>query len=60
MIAAAKEKGLKTVHGQVLTENHTMLLMCRELGFHVADDREARGVKLVVLPLGEVPAQALP
>ena len=60
MIAAAKEKGLKTVHGQVLTENHTMLLMCRELGFHVADDREARGVKLVVLPLDEVPAQALP
>jgi acetyltransferase len=60
MIAAAKEKGLKAVHGQVLTENHTMLLMCRELGFQVADDRKARGVKLVVLPLDAVPAQALP
>jgi acetyltransferase len=60
MIAAAKEKGLKMVHGQVLTENHTMLLMSRELGFHVADDREARGMKRVVLPLDEVPAQALP
>jgi acetyltransferase len=48
------------VHGQVLTENHTMLLMCRELGFHVADDPDARAVKRVVLTLDDVPAQALP
>ena len=38
MIAYAKDKGLKTVHGQVLAENATMLQMCSELGFHVADD----------------------
>jgi acetyltransferase len=60
MIANAREKGLKTVHGQVLGENATMLRMCEELGFHVGDDPLERGVKLVVLPLGEVPAEALP
>ena len=43
MIANAKEKGLKTVHGQVLAENHTMLLMCGELGFHVRRRSERAG-----------------
>src|SRR5262245_10805609 len=55
MIAYALEKGLKSVHGQVLAENATMLQMCAEFGFHVADDVEA-GVKLVTLPLSELPA----
>jgi RimJ/RimL family protein N-acetyltransferase len=58
MIAAAKAKGLKTVHGQVLTENATMLAMCAELGFHFADDPTEREVKTVTLPLDEVPAAA--
>jgi len=58
MIAYAKERGLKTVQGQVLAENRTMLQMCGELGFHVADDTE-RGVKHVTLPLDEVPAEAM-
>ena len=40
MIAFAQEKGLETVHGQVLEENTTMLQMCRELGFDIADDPE--------------------
>jgi hypothetical protein len=43
----------------VLAENLTMLQMCGELGFHVADDEE-RGVKHVTLPLDEVPSEALP
>ena len=60
MIANAKEKGLKTVQGQVLAENVTMLQMCEELGFHTADDPLERGVKVVTLPLAEVPAEALP
>jgi len=60
MIANAKAKGLTTVHGQVLTENATMLQMCEELGFHTADDPLERGVKVVTLPLAEVPAEALP
>jgi acetyltransferase len=59
MIAYAKEKGLKTVRGQVLAENSTMLQMCAELGFHAADDPEERGVKVVTLPLAEVAAGKL-
>jgi len=59
MIAYAKEKGLKTVRGQVLAENSTMLLMCAELGFHSIDDPNERGVKQVTLPLDEVPAEAM-
>jgi len=58
MIAAAKAKGLKNVHGQVLVENHTMLRMCNELGFHVTDDLSERDVKRVTLPLDEIPAGA--
>jgi RimJ/RimL family protein N-acetyltransferase len=59
MIAYAKHKGLKTVRGQVLGENATMLQMCGELGFHSTDDPDERGVKLVELPLAEVPAEAV-
>jgi acetyltransferase len=44
------------VHGQVLEENSTMLQMCRELGFHIADDPEERGMKVVTLELHELPA----
>ena len=57
MIAYAKDKGLTTVRGQVLAENSTMLQMCAELGFHITDDLEERGVKQVTLPLDEVPAE---
>lgn len=56
MIAYARQKGLQTVHGQVLAENSTMLTMCAELGFHIADDPSERGVKVVTLPLHELPA----
>ena len=59
MIANAKDKGLATVRGQVLAENVTMLQMCEELGFHVADDPIERGVKMVTLPLAELPAEAM-
>jgi acetyltransferase len=59
MIANAKAKGLKSVCGQVLAENRTMLQMCDELGFHAADDPLERGVKDVTLPLDEVPEEAV-
>jgi RimJ/RimL family protein N-acetyltransferase len=59
MIAYAKDKGLRTVRGQVLGENATMLQMCGELGFHSTDDPDERGVKFVELPLIEVPAEAI-
>ncbi len=58
MIAYAKAKGLTTVRGQVLAANTTMLQMCGELGFHFAEDFSERNVKLVTLPLDEVPAEA--
>ncbi|MGH6665483.1 MAG: GNAT family N-acetyltransferase [Pseudolabrys sp.] len=51
MIAYAKQKGLKAVHGQVLADNITMLTMCGELGFHSRDDMIERGVRRVTLPL---------
>jgi acetyltransferase len=60
MIANARAKGLVSVRGQVLAENKTMLQMCGELGFHIADDPEERGVKTVELPLADLPAAALP
>jgi len=55
MIANARDKGLHTVRGQVLSENSTMLRMCQELGFHVADDPVERGVKQVTLSLEDLP-----
>jgi acetyltransferase len=51
MIAYAQERGLKTVHGDVLAENITMLTMCSELGFDIHDDVLEQGVKRVKLPL---------
>jgi acetyltransferase len=57
MIEYAKAKGLKRVHGQVLSENLTMLQMCQELGFHLGPDIEA-GVKVEVLDLGQVQSSA--
>jgi hypothetical protein len=36
----------------VLTDNATMLTMCAEFGFHIADDPDDFGVKTVTLPVG--------
>src|SRR6202050_3331842 len=51
MIEFSKDKDLKTVQCQVLSENTTMLAMCAELGFHIADDPDDPGVKTVTLPV---------
>ena len=59
MINNAKAKGFKFVRGQVLAENHTMLQMCGELGFHASNVPLERGVKKVTLPLYDVPAVAM-
>jgi RimJ/RimL family protein N-acetyltransferase len=58
MIAYAKDRRLRTIHGQVLAENSTMLSMCEELGFHATDVMGERGVKQVTLSLDELPAPA--
>jgi RimJ/RimL family protein N-acetyltransferase len=51
MLEFSQHKNLKMVHGQVLSENTTMLAMCTELGFHIADDPDDPGVKTVTLPV---------
>ena len=51
IIDYAKQKGLATVHGEVLAENLTMLQMCKELGFGIADEPAEAGVKRVTLRL---------
>ena len=51
MIEFSKHKDLKTVRGQVLSENITMLAMCAELGFHITNDPGDLGVKTVTLPV---------
>ena len=47
----ARTVGLGRMHGQVLAENTTMLRMCAELGFQIADDPDSSAVKVVTLPL---------
>jgi acetyltransferase len=55
MVAFAQSKNLRTVHGQVLAENATMLQMCSELGFEIDCDPNERGMKVVTLQLHEPP-----
>jgi acetyltransferase len=38
IIEYARAERLKTIEGQVLSENATMLTMCRELGFEIGRD----------------------
>ncbi len=51
MINYARAEGLEEIFGEVLSENSTMLMMCEQLGFHVADEPDSPGVKLVTLRL---------
>jgi acetyltransferase len=55
VIEYARMIGLERIHGQVLAENTTMLRMCAELGFHVADDPGGSGIKLATLELTRSP-----
>ena len=54
VIDYAKEKGLRRVYGDVLTENTAMLQMCDELGFRAEDMGD---FKRVVLDLGNSPGR---
>lgn len=51
IIDYAKQKGLANVHGEVLAENLTMLQMCKELGFGIADEPDEPGIKRATLRL---------
>ncbi len=51
IIRYGRSEGLKSIEGQVLQENTTMLDMCRHLGFEIGDDPDDRTMKIVRLPL---------
>ncbi len=51
LIAFAREDGLEEMHGEVLTENATMLRMCRDLGFEVRATPDDPSLRHVVLKL---------
>jgi acetyltransferase len=51
MIEYARSEGLKTVSGDVLTENTVMLEVCRHLGFEVKADPHEPGVSSVKLKI---------
>jgi acetyltransferase len=52
IIDYARTKMLATGHGEVLAENITMLQMCKDLGFGIADHPTEAGIKRVTLSLG--------
>ena len=51
MIEYARAEGLKSIHGQVLQENKTMLQMCRQLGFQITPDPEESAAVVAGLAL---------
>jgi acetyltransferase len=51
LIEYARTEGLKSLFGDVLNENTTMLAMCRELGFTVKSDAREPGISIVSLDL---------
>jgi acetyltransferase len=51
IIRYARSENLKRIEGQVLRENTTMLDMCQQLGFQIADDPGDRALKVVRLEL---------
>lgn len=57
LIRYCRAEGLAEIHGSVLTDNTTMLAMCRELGFKIETAGEEPGIAHVSFPLSE-PAQS--
>jgi acetyltransferase len=51
LIEYAEAEGLKSLYGEVLNENTTMLEMCRDLGFKVTGDPEERRLSAVSFDL---------
>ena len=58
LIEYARADGLKSLYGEVLNENTTMLAMCRELGFKVASDPEEPRVSVVSFELNRTTDEA--
>jgi GNAT superfamily N-acetyltransferase len=55
LIAFARAKGFRSIDGQVLHENKTMLDMCRQLGFDIRINAAAPGISDVRLELAPNP-----
>jgi acetyltransferase len=53
IIEYARVEGLKTIEGQVLSENTAMLAMCKELGFDIALDPRDPDTYMVKLAIRE-------
>ena len=51
IIEYARSEGLRTIEGQVLNDNATMLRMCAELGFRITPDPDEPDISLVTLSL---------
>ena len=54
IIDYARERGLKTIFGEVLRENTTMLQMCEELGFARETDPDDPSIVRVTIHLAEL------
>jgi acetyltransferase len=51
LIEYARAEGIRSIEGQVLQENTTMLNMCRELGFEIAHDADEPHICVAKLSL---------
>ena len=51
IIEYARAEGFRSVRGQVLRANVTMLDMCRKLGFHIASEPQDPSIVVVNLPV---------
>ena len=51
IIAYARNRGVGEVYGEVLTDNHRMLALCREFGFRAEHEHDEPGVMRVTLKL---------
>jgi acetyltransferase len=59
LIAVAQEWGVSELVGQVLSENHRMLAICRELGFSIAaDPNDARIMQVRKILMPQPPPRA--
>ncbi|MEQ8816659.1 MAG: bifunctional acetate--CoA ligase family protein/GNAT family N-acetyltransferase [Thalassobaculum sp.] len=58
LIGYARERGIATLHGSVLTENRRMLALCEKLGFVRKAVPDDPGVAHLALKLGEPTATA--
>jgi acetyltransferase len=55
LVEYAGSEGIRELRGEVLPDNSTMLRMCAELGFDIADCPADPAVRTVTLPIKPTP-----